>query len=220
MGADGINSPVRAQLFASSPEIRPEHISMGVAVGELTATPEQYKRWMQLATSFFPVLADGRRIVIALKEMAADLSSAQYYWLFNWDDENAVNEDYWTRTATKQELHCFVMDNLDGLPRSITEIIQATAVEGMVHPPLQLKQMVPPQIPQGRITLLGDAVHPMTPLRGQGANMAMSDGLSIAASLARKPGRSMAACFEEYEAEMRPRGTKSVLESSDGRSTS
>ena len=56
----------------------------------------------------------------------------------------------------------------------------------------------------GRITLLGDAAHPMLPFLGQGAAMAMEDAYMLAVELARSPD-NVAAALEAYEAERVPR---------------
>ena len=37
--------------------------------------------------------------------------------------------------------------------------------------------------PRGRVALLGDAAHPQSPMQGQGVNMALFDGYSVAARL-------------------------------------
>jgi len=49
----------------------------------------------------------------------------------------------------------------------------------------------------GRVTLLGDAAHPMVPYLAQGAVMAIEDGWVLAASLASSP--DTAAAFSTYE---------------------
>jgi salicylate hydroxylase len=56
----------------------------------------------------------------------------------------------------------------------------------------------------GRITLLGDAAHPMLPFLWQGAAMAMEDAYMLAIELARSPD-NVAAALRAYEAERVPR---------------
>jgi salicylate hydroxylase len=63
---------------------------------------------------------------------------------------------------------------------------------------------------QGRVTLLGDAAHPMLPFLSQGAASAIEDGYVLARELARTPcdpGAALAA----YEAERRPRTARIQL---------
>ena len=62
-------------------------------------------------------------------------------------------------------MHSFVMKSLDGLDSDYVEPIRATPVEGILQPCLQMRDMVPPPLPKGRVTLLGDAVHPMVPCK-------------------------------------------------------
>lgn len=57
------------------------------------------------------------------------------------------------------------MNKLDGLDDEYVEPIRATLVEGILQPALRMRDMVPPKLPTGRVTLLGDAVHPMVPCK-------------------------------------------------------
>ena len=45
---------------------------------------------------------------------------------------------------------------------------------------------------QGRLTLLGDAAHPMLPHLGQGANQSIEDGMALAAILAQDDAAAVA----------------------------
>jgi 2-polyprenyl-6-methoxyphenol hydroxylase-like FAD-dependent oxidoreductase len=60
------------------------------------------------------------------------------------------------------------------------------------------------------IVLLGDAAHPMSPFRGEGANMAMQDALVLADALV-KSGANLEAALSSYEREMLQRSRKYVL---------
>ena len=60
-----------------------------------------------------------------------------------------------------------------------------------------------PSWSKGRITLLGDACHPMLPFLAQGAVMAIEDGWVLAASL--KEGRDIPSALAAYEAKRKPR---------------
>jgi salicylate hydroxylase len=56
-----------------------------------------------------------------------------------------------------------------------------------------------PNWTRGRLTLLGDAAHPMLPHLGQGANQGIEDGMALATILARADRRSAPAALLAYE---------------------
>ena len=61
---------------------------------------------------------------------------------------------------------------------------------------------------QGRILLLGDASHAMTPYRGRGANMAMVDALELAEALGAQG--SVVPALRLFESRMLPRNRRAV----------
>jgi salicylate hydroxylase len=60
---------------------------------------------------------------------------------------------------------------------------------------------------QGRVTLLGDACHPMLPMAAQGAAQAIEDGAALAAILKAMPD-DVPAALARYEAVRKPRATR------------
>jgi salicylate hydroxylase len=71
-----------------------------------------------------------------------------------------------------------------------------------------------PRWTEGRVTLLGDACHAMLPYLGQGANMALEDGYVLARCLqtgAKEPQRAL----QRYEAARRERTTRIVNSSAE-----
>lgn len=63
----------------------------------------------------------------------------------------------------------------------------------------------------GKVTLAGDAAHSMLPHRGQGLNNAIMDAAMVVQAIRDVvDGKSLEEAVQEYEDEMRPRGTKEV----------
>ncbi|MEA2988127.1 MAG: hypothetical protein QOG83_838 [Alphaproteobacteria bacterium] len=69
-----------------------------------------------------------------------------------------------------------------------------------------------PQWAKGRVTLLGDAAHPTMPTLAQGGNMAIEDGYVLARNLARDTA-DVAAGLAAYVAERQPRTARITLQS-------
>ncbi len=68
---------------------------------------------------------------------------------------------------------------------------------------------------KGRITLLGDAAHPMLPHHGQGANQAIEDALALATCLDEAPG-DVESALRRYESVRRPHTTQVQIGSREG----
>jgi salicylate hydroxylase len=64
-----------------------------------------------------------------------------------------------------------------------------------------------PRWSDGRITLLGDACHPMLPMMAQGAAQSIEDGATLAALLTAMPG-DVPGALAHYEALRKPRATR------------
>ena len=65
-----------------------------------------------------------------------------------------------------------------------------------------------PRWSEGRIVLLGDACHPMTPYMAQGAATAMEDAAVLARCLAETDGDDAGDAFTRYEAHRKPRTSR------------
>ena len=107
----------------------------------------------------------------------------------------------------------------------IPEIMAATLQTQISGYPVYDRELLQPELLQksGQVTLLGDAAHPMSPFKGQGANQALLDALSLARGIA-KGCKSLAhwkkaglreSALNEFETEMLERSAVKVKDSAD-----
>jgi 2-polyprenyl-6-methoxyphenol hydroxylase-like FAD-dependent oxidoreductase len=85
----------------------------------------------------------------------------------------------------------------------IPALLDATRPAAVLHHDVGELRTPLPSFTVGRIALLGDAAHAMTPHLGQGACQALEDAVSLAAALAAES--TVAAALARYDAERRPR---------------
>jgi 2-polyprenyl-6-methoxyphenol hydroxylase-like FAD-dependent oxidoreductase len=105
----------------------------------------------------------------------------------------------------------------------IPQILAATQVSQVSGYPVYDRELLDSELLKkcGLVTLLGDAAHPMSPFKGQGANQALLDALSLAREIARecRPLSNWRAAglrksvLTNFEAEMLDRSASKVKDS-------
>jgi 2-polyprenyl-6-methoxyphenol hydroxylase-like FAD-dependent oxidoreductase len=85
----------------------------------------------------------------------------------------------------------------------IPALLDATRADAVLHHDVNELRTPLPAYAVGRIALLGDAAHAMTPNLGQGACQALEDAVTLAAALVTEAGTD--AALARYDAERRPR---------------
>ncbi len=85
----------------------------------------------------------------------------------------------------------------------VPALLAATRPEAVLHHDIHELATPLPSFTAGRVALLGDAAHAMTPHLGQGACQALEDAVTLAAALAGET--SVGTALARYDAERRPR---------------
>jgi len=107
----------------------------------------------------------------------------------------------------------------------IPQILAATRIEQVSGYPVYDRALLEAQWlkKEPQVTLIGDAAHPMSPFKGQGANQALLDALSLARSIARgcrprsqwREAGVRQSALTEFEAEMLARSATKVKDSAE-----
>ena len=107
--------------------------------------------------------------------------------------------------------------------KPIPQILAATQETQISGYPVYDRELLEPELLEkgGQVTLIGDAAHPMSPFKGQGANQALLDALSLARGISRgcrplsqwKEAGIRESVLTEFEAEMLVRSASKVKDS-------
>ncbi|UUF12885.1 MULTISPECIES: FAD-dependent oxidoreductase [Flavobacterium] len=216
VGADGIRSSVRKLLIGD--DITPlRYLDCIVILGicPLSALEGVHSSLLDSAT-VFQTANGNERIYI----MPYTSDSVMWQLSFPMSEEEAKSLSAQGPLALKEEA-CRRTQWHNPIPQ-ILEATLATQISGY---PVYDRQLLGSELLNkgGSSTLIGDAAHPMSPFKGQGANQALLDALSLARAIAkrckplsqwRKSGIRKSV-LTEFEAEMLERSAAKVRDSAD-----
>ncbi|MFD9965150.1 FAD-dependent oxidoreductase [Amycolatopsis sp. NPDC058986] len=222
VGADGVNSPVRRQYL---PHARIVDTGLRQLYGKIPLTAETRELFDPAMFAVFSIISGPEKSMIGIApvdypEPVADacarlapglrLRDHEPYMTcaFGARKETFAQSDDELRALSGEAMRELVLERVKGWHPRVTRMVESWIPETAFLISIRTSVPIAPWEPTP-VTLVGDAIHAMSPAAGAGANTAMQDGAALAAAL----GSGKPDAIGEYEAEMRRYGFAAVRES-------
>jgi salicylate hydroxylase len=186
IGADGGASAVRNAVFGGQDASYTGHVALRALV-PITRVPPAV-----IADPYALYVGAGRSLIHYPLRHQATMNLLGNAQASQWQAEG------WSIPATVPEF----LGLFDDFPGPVRELIAAIPGPDLFKWGLRDREPLPVWT-RGRVTMLGDAAHPMTPYLGQGACMAIEDGMVLGRAFA--ASADLAGAFTRYEAARRDR---------------
>jgi len=191
IGADGIRSVLREQLFGS-PKI----------------SYTGYSSWRGIATvdeKYIPLGVSSETWGLGRRIGLIPLRGGRMYWFVAYTTPQGGGKD---ETAEQRKQH--VLSLFRGWHQPIEAILEATDTSQIIRTDVYDIEPLP-QWSKGRIVLVGDAAHAMSPNMGQGGCQALEDAPALAESL--QNTIDIQTAFQAYETRRKPRTARVAMQS-------
>lgn len=191
IGADGIHSAVRGAVFG------PENPQFTGLVSWRATFPREKAADLPNLDAFTKWWGPepSRQIV------TFPLTAGREIFVFATTPQDDWREESWTTPGDIAELRAAYADFNPEARRLLDACDSVTKSALHVRDPL-------PQWSTDRVTLLGDAAHPMTPFMAQGACQAIEDAIVLARALDAANGAGVPGALKRYEAARKERTAK------------
>ena len=189
IGADGVHSLIREHLLG------PEAPRFTGRIAYRTTYPASRLKGLDIGESRTKWWGPDRHIVIYYVTKKRD---EIYFVTSQPEDANWTTKESWSSKGDLPKLQ----EAYAGFHPDVQAVIAACPE---VHKWALFERDPLNTWVQGRVMLLGDACHPMTPYMAQGAAMALEDSVVLARCLDAYKGEDLNAIFKRYEALRKPR---------------
>jgi 2-polyprenyl-6-methoxyphenol hydroxylase-like FAD-dependent oxidoreductase len=170
IGADGLHSHVRAQLLNDGPPTYRDYIAWR---GVVDFTPKSLK-----PASAIEIYGNGKRFGIG------PLGFDKVGWWVSVNKSSPNPEAHRVDPANDVSPVEELLRLFDGWCEPVPELIRATPLSSLIRNPVFDRQPVK-KWGEGSVTLMGDAIHPLTPNLGQGGCLAIEDAAILARCLSK-----------------------------------
>ena len=198
-------------------------VPLTAIVGELSLSGEAFKRQLALGHSAYNLINPELGFIgfVGLHHVLPDGASGRFFWMFMQPDSDDVSHPHhWLQTSSQRDKLDHVLKTVAKLPPKFREIFELTPASGVRKEPHVWRDLELESLPAGRVVLIGDAAHAMTPSRGEGAFHAFIDAMKLTAALGRLHADAkvddivaVKAAVTDYHAEMLKRGSAAVRSS-------
>ncbi|PSR79886.1 putative monooxygenase [Coniella lustricola] len=241
VGAEGSRSNVRKHILHGQDVMKP--LPIGSLVGEIELEGRDFEQQLELGHSAYIVLTELENrcsIFAALNRVSDDGKKGYFYFILHWLDraaaESSEQNPYWTVTASKEELMAFAKRQVVTVPERLRVLVDRVPLEGYRKPGIVLQsvELNEELLPAGRVMVIGDAAHSMSPckllslaltrtpltelntvVRGEAGINALQDGLNLGRALTKAQetqatGDDLIKILAAFRDEMLPRAAKSI----------
>ena len=198
IAADGVHSLMRELLLG------PEHARFTGRVAYRTTFDLALMQGMHVPTVRTKWWGPDRHMVIYPVTAAGD----EIYFVTSQPEKAEwLTAESWSARGNLEELRA----SFAGFHAEVQAVLNAAK---QVHKWALFERDPLPRWGNGRIVLLGDACHPMTPYMAQGAASALEDAMVLSRCMQGVNGDGIAAAFQRYEATRKPRTSQIQAQSS------